>query len=311
MALPKRSRLFRLGKSWRKRIDRVIARSSVVPNTPVLDAALFPWMAELRAAIGTPAIFMHYQPIFSVRSNAVTGVEALVRWHHPVRGPMSPGLFIPIAEKAGLMPALGDDVVERVLADAASLKNVDVAINLSPHQLRTRGLAESLETRVRGRRLDPRRIVLEVTETALIEADPVIDENLVALRERGFRLALDDFGTGFSSLSHLQRFKFDKIKIDQSFVSAGQLEQQRPIIQAVVTIGRGYDMEIVAEGIETAAEFAFVQSLGCHQVQGYWLSRPLPFKEARSFLRKRAAELARLEPAPLEFGDEENEPLAA
>jgi len=239
---------------------------------------------DLRAAIGTNQIQMYYQPVISVRTGQVTSVEALVRWRHPRKGLIEPGRFIAIAEQGGLMVPLGDHILEQVFREAHRFADVDIAINLSPVQLRQRHLPERLDQLARLFSVDPRRIVLEVTESMLIDADEATERSFATIRQLGFRMALDDFGTGYSSLGYLHRFEFSKIKIDRSFVSSGSLERLRPIIEAIVHIGRGLRMDIVAEGVESAAELAMVQALGCTEAQGYWISRPLPIEEILAFV---------------------------
>jgi diguanylate cyclase (GGDEF)-like protein len=239
---------------------------------------------DLRAAIGTNQILMYYQPVISVRTGQVTSVEALVRWRHPKKGLIEPGRFISLAEQGGLMVPLGDHILEQVFRDAHRFPNVDIAINLSPIQLRQRHLPERLDQLARLFSVDPRRIVLEVTESMLIDADGATERCFDDIRKLGFRMALDDFGTGYSSLGYLHRFEFSKIKIDRSFVSSGSLDRLRPIIEAIVHIGRGLRMDIVAEGVESGAELAMIQALGCTEAQGYWISRPLPLEEIITFI---------------------------
>ncbi len=231
----------------------------------------------LREAIETDQLRLHYQPLISSSTGKITGVEALLRWRHPTRGDISPGLFVPIAEEAGLMPALGAWVLDRALADSKRWPGLQVAINLSPVQMRHVDLRPLLVDLLRKHDADPRQIVLELTEGVLLESTERTRRLLDDLREMGFKTALDDFGTGFSSLSYLCDFKFDKIKIDRAFVqgvSAGK--QNMSVIQAVVSIGRGFGMEIVAEGVETETEASVLRLAGCHELQGFFFARPAP-----------------------------------
>lgn len=239
---------------------------------------------DLRAAIGTSQIVVHYQPVISTRTGKVTSFEALVRWQHPAQGLLQPSSFVAVAEQSGLMVPLGDHILEKVFREASVFAGLDVAVNLSPVQLRQRGLPDRIVQLARRFAIDPQQIILEVTETMLLDADEVISEALARLRQLGFRMALDDFGTGYSSLSYLSRYDFDKIKIDRSFVSSGSLEKMRPILEGIVHIGRGLHMKIVAEGVETAAELAMVQALGCSGAQGYYISPPLPLHAIPAFL---------------------------
>jgi diguanylate cyclase (GGDEF)-like protein len=244
---------------------------------------------DLRSAIGTGQIGIHYQPIISTRDGRVTGFETLVRWRHPQRGQIGPADFIPLAEQTGLMVPLGDHILEKVFREMDALGDVDVAVNLSPVQLRQRGLPERLSLLTRRFGVDPRRVILEVTETMLVEANEITGEVFAQLRALGFRRALDDFGTGYSSLAYLSRFEFDKIKIDRSFISAGANRAARPILEGIVHIGRGLGVDIIAEGVESAAELALVQSLGIGEAQGYYIAKPMPLEAVPAFLARQPA----------------------
>jgi diguanylate cyclase (GGDEF)-like protein len=239
---------------------------------------------DLRAAIGTSQILMHYQPVVSTRTGKITSVEALVRWQHPRQGLIPPQRFIPIAEQSALMVTLGDQILEQVLRESATFRGIDIAINLSPMQLRQRELPNRLAQLARRFSVDPRRIVLEVTETMLVEANENTSDIFAEIRALGFRTALDDFGTGYSALGYLHQFEFDKIKIDRSFLSSGSLEKVRPILEGIVHIGRGLRMDIVAEGVESAAELAMITAMGCSEAQGFWISQPLALDQARAFI---------------------------
>lgn len=239
---------------------------------------------DMRLAIGTNQFVMHYQPIVSIRTGRITSVEALVRWQHPTRGMIPPMQFIPIAEQSGLMNALGNNILELVFRDAPKLGIVDIAINLSPAQLRQQGLTERLLQLSEHHRVDRERIILEVTESMLVEADATTDATFAALHGLGFRMALDDFGTGYSSLGYLHRFKFDKVKIDRSFLANGARDRLRPIMEGIVHIGRGLRMDVVAEGVESQIELALVQAMGCNEAQGYHFARPLPLDEIVAFI---------------------------
>jgi diguanylate cyclase (GGDEF)-like protein len=239
---------------------------------------------DLRSAIGTDQIVVDYQPVISTATGKVTSFEALVRWRHPLRGLIPPLMFVPVAEQCGLMVPLGDHIIEKVFREASAFAGTDIAINLSPVQLRQRGLPDRLTQLARRFGVDPESVILEVTESLLVESNELTNEVFARLRASGFRTALDDFGTGYSSLAYLSEFEFDKIKIDRSFISNGSLEKLRPILEGIVHIGRGLRMDIVAEGIETAAELAMVQALGCNEAQGYYISEPLPLEAVPAFM---------------------------
>ena len=219
---------------------------------------------------------LNYQPIVSCQTGAITGVEALLRWRHPVRGDISPAMSIPIAEQSGLMPALGEWVLRRAMMDHHLWPQLQVSVNLSPVQFRQAGLVALLQYLVNEQGVDPRRFVLEITEGVLMEACDRTANTLDAIHDMGFQTALDDFGTGYSSLSYLCNFRFDKIKIDRSFVSGmSKSESYTKIVHAVVALGRGLGMRIVAEGVETEAEAAVMTGMGCTELQGYYFSRPV------------------------------------
>ena len=232
---------------------------------------------ELHAALEARALQLHYQPLISCAGGKVTGVEALLRWKHPTKGDISPAVFVPIAEEAGLMPALGAFVIERAFEEARLWPDLDVAINLSPVQFRHVDLPELLKDLLAKHTIDPTRIVLEVTEGVLMETTDRNRQILDAVRGMGFKVALDDFGTGYSSLRYLCDFRFDKIKIDRAFVT-GIHERKRAmtIIQSVVTLGRGLGMEIVAEGVETEAEASVMRLVGVTELQGFFFSPAVP-----------------------------------
>lgn len=232
---------------------------------------------ELHAALQAGELMLHYQPVVSCASGRVKGLEALLRWRHPTKGDISPGVFVPIAEEAGLMPALGAYVLDRAFRESKNWPGLEVAINLSPVQFRHVDLVDLLERLARQHQVDPSRIVLEVTEGVLMESTERNRQILEAVRALGFKIALDDFGTGYSSLRYLSDFRFDKIKIDRAFVTDIQ-ERKRAltIIQSVVTLGRGLGMEVVAEGVETEAEASVMRLVGVNELQGFYFSPAAP-----------------------------------
>ncbi|MGQ0532360.1 MAG: putative bifunctional diguanylate cyclase/phosphodiesterase [Caulobacteraceae bacterium] len=240
---------------------------------------------ELHAALEARELQLHYQPLVSCSEGRVIGVEALLRWRHPSKGDISPGVFVPVAEEAGLMPALGAFVLERAFEEAKLWPDLQVSINLSPVQFRHVDLVEMLEHLVQKHGVEPSRIVLEVTEGVLLESTDRNRLILDAVRALGFKIALDDFGTGYSSLRYLCDFRFDKIKIDRAFVT-GIHERKRAmtIIQSVITLGRGLGMEIVAEGVETEAEASVMRLVGATELQGFFFSQAVPADEVAKLL---------------------------
>ena len=231
---------------------------------------------DLRSAIENDQLALHYQPIISCEDGEIVGVEALLRWRHPHHGELPPAEFIPIAENAGLLPALGEWVLDRAMDDSKRWPDLEVAVNLSPVQFRHVDLETTLRTLTVKHGVEPRRFVLEITEGVLLEATDHTIAILDAIRDMGFKTALDDFGTGYSSLAYLCNFNFDKIKIDRSFISRlSMVDSSRTIIKSVVALGRGLGMDIVAEGVETEFEAVMMTHFGCTELQGFYFSRPI------------------------------------
>jgi len=231
---------------------------------------------DLREAIEKrTGLEIYYQPLYA--RDAIAGVEALVRWHHPKLGLLMPARFIPIAEETGLIIPLGDWVLEKACDALTHWPGIELAVNISALQLRDPDLSGRTLRELRKFNLRPTRLELEITETAILNADEITQANLSRLREAGVKIALDDFGTGYSSLSHLQKLQVDSVKIDQSFVShLGQTSDSAPIIQAVVHIGRMLGLKVTAEGVETDNQRQFLLDNGCAHMQGHLLSPPLP-----------------------------------
>jgi diguanylate cyclase (GGDEF)-like protein len=248
---------------------------------------------DLRAALAEGGFELHYQPLVDLRSDEVTGCEALLRWRHPVRGMISPADFIPVAEETGLIEEIGQWVLRTACAEAATWPSgVRVAVNVSPIQFKSETLALKVASALAEAGLDPRRLELEITEAVLIADDDAALVTLNQLRKLGVHIALDDFGTGYSSLSYLQRFPFDKIKIDRSFVQAlTRGSGSSSIIKAVVGIAADRDMITTAEGVETQQQRDTVQALGCTQMQGYLFSPPRPAADVRKMLAAAAADV--------------------
>jgi diguanylate cyclase (GGDEF)-like protein len=270
------------------------------PDMDVKEQELRAVELELRNARTAEDFELHYQPIVDLQTEVVAGFEALVRWNHPVRGRISPLDFIPIAEETGLIVPIGDWVLRAACQAAASWpQHVDVAINLSPAQFRDAHLFESVQQALTASGLQPTRLVLEITESVLMQNS---DDRLILLhrfRALGIRIALDDFGTGFSSLSYLRSFPFDKIKIDKSFI--GDLDTNKDsavIVAAVMGLAASFGMTTVAEGVETEEQLAALRDQGCARAQGYLFSPPVPGAHVAGLIRTlcgRAARIAELE----------------
>jgi diguanylate cyclase (GGDEF)-like protein len=241
---------------------------------------------DLRQAIVEGQFEIAYQPIVDLRNGAVSGCEALLRWRHPERGMVSPADFIPVAEDIGLITRLGEWVLEQACFEAALWpENIRLAVNVSPVQFRTHTLALHVASALASSGLAANRLELEITEAVLIRDDEAALAILHQLRAVGVRIALDDFGTGYSSLSYLQRFPFDKIKIDRCFVNdVAEPNGSSSIVQAVVNIASARNMTTTAEGVETEAQKELLRTLGCTEMQGYLFSAAKPAAEIRRLL---------------------------
>jgi diguanylate cyclase (GGDEF)-like protein/PAS domain S-box-containing protein len=231
---------------------------------------------DLRDALGKNELELYYQPIVSVAERRIVGMEALLRWHHPRRGLVSPEHFVPIAEQTGQISSIGAWIIRTACRDAASWPDhVRVAVNVSPAQLGQLDFVDTVTRALLQSKLDPDRLELEVTETVLLGNDDAVLGDLHQLRSLGVRIALDDFGTGYSSLSYLRLFPFDKIKIDRSFVR--EIENSphcSAIVVAVAGLARSLGLTTTAEGVETEEQFAMLAAAGCATVQGYLFGQP-------------------------------------
>ncbi|MBC7986994.1 MAG: EAL domain-containing protein [Sphingomonadaceae bacterium] len=236
---------------------------------------------DLRQAIGTAQLQLAYQPLVCARTQRVTGFEALLRWKHPVRGPISPAVFIPIAEESGLIAEIGEWVMRKACDDASSWpEDVSVSVNVSPLQLIVPALPNAVSDALAKARIQANRLEIEVTESVFMANAGNAVDVLKRLRGLGVGIALDDFGTGYSSLGYLNKAVFHKLKIDGSFVrEAGERAETVSIIKAIVMLANSFRLTITAEGVETADDFNRMRDLGCHQLQGYLFGRPLPFEK--------------------------------
>jgi diguanylate cyclase (GGDEF)-like protein len=246
---------------------------------------------ELRQAIADEALEVYYQPCVSLSDDSITGCEALVRWQHFERGMISPAEFIPIAEETGLINQLGEWVLATACAEAATWPgDIRLAVNVSPVQFKSGTLALKIVAALAASGLPASRLELEITEAVLIRDDEAALAILHQLRKIGVRIALDDFGTGYSSLSYLQRFPFDKIKIDRCFVNdITEPGGSSGIVQAVVNIAAERHMTTTAEGVETQQQMELLRALGCGEMQGYLFSPAKPAADIRQLLFSRSA----------------------
>ncbi|RJG52088.1 EAL domain-containing protein [Sphingobium terrigena] len=234
---------------------------------------------DLRHALAADGLHLVYQPVVSSKTEQITGYEALLRWMHPTRGPISPALFIPIAEDTGMIGQIGEWVLRTACRDAVQWQeDIRVAVNVSPTQFANPGFPSTVMNALANAQLAPGRLELEITESVFLNDDDGTDAMFARLKALGVRLALDDFGTGYSSLGYLKKAPFDKIKIDQSFVRGAATKGSRnsAIIKAIVSLAEALGMDTTAEGAETQDELALIRQLGCSHIQGYIYGRPMP-----------------------------------
>ena len=246
---------------------------------------------DLREALPRNQLFLVYQPQISYRDHRVVGVEALIRWQHPEHGLVPPDLFIPLAEQNGTIIAIGEWVLDQACRQLREwhdqgFSDLRMAVNLSTVQLHHAELPRVVNNLLQIYRLPPRSLELEVTETGLMEDISTAAQHLLSLRRSGALIAIDDFGTGYSSLSYLKSLPLDKIKIDKSFVQdLIDDDDDATIVRAIIQLGKSLGMQVIAEGVETAEQEAYIISEGCHEGQGYLYSKPLPARELLAFLK--------------------------
>lgn len=247
---------------------------------------------SLHTALEKEEFVLHYQPQINTTTGQITHMEVLLRWFHPTLGFVSPKVFIPLAEQNGLIIPLGEWVIQKAceqnqIWQKMGLPPIGVAVNLSARQLRCRQLLNSVERILQETGLDSRFLELEVTETAAMQDIDLSRSLLANLSEMGISIAMDDFGTGYSSLSYLKQFPLDTIKIDQSFVrDLPTNPHDTAIVNAIVALGKGLNLKVVAEGVETEELRDLLETLSCEHMQGYFFSKPLPSKEATDLLKR-------------------------
>jgi diguanylate cyclase (GGDEF)-like protein len=241
---------------------------------------------DLRKALPAGQFELHYQPLVSLADNSISGFEALIRWRHPEKGLVAPGVFVPLAEDIGLIVPIGEWVVREACAMAAQWPgSLKVAVNISPAHFCDTALVQTVVDALAASGLAPNRLELEITETNLLQNSVATLSALHQLRDIGVRIAMDDFGTGYSSLSYLQSFPFDKIKIDRSFVEKiTEDANSLNIVRAVAALAKGLGMASTAEGVETKEQLARIKAEGYTEIQGYLVSRPVPAHEVASLL---------------------------
>ncbi|MGH2976271.1 MAG: putative bifunctional diguanylate cyclase/phosphodiesterase, partial [Solirubrobacterales bacterium] len=252
---------------------------------------------ELRGALERKELELHYQPLIALRSGEITGFEALVRWRHPERGLLDPGDFVSVAEDSGLIEPIGRWALESACRQVLEWHQLrpderpfDVSVNLSARQVTHRELPGSIAEILGATGLAPVHLRLEITESVLVEESATATGTLEALSEIGVGLVLDDFGTGYSSLAYLNRYPFDGLKIDRSFVDALGVEQERTaIVEAIIGMARALSLDVIAEGVENEAQMSELSRLGCDYAQGHLFSRALPPEKISALLSEGAS----------------------
>jgi diguanylate cyclase (GGDEF)-like protein/PAS domain S-box-containing protein len=251
---------------------------------------------ELRRALDREEFNLHFQPIVALGSGEIPALEALVRWDHPQRGLVDPGDFIPVAEESGLIHPIGRWVIERACQQSRAwhqfrpdARPIDMTVNLSARQFTRSDLAEMVAAILSRTGVEPVHLKIEITESLLVEKSGAADEILRELNRLGVQLILDDFGTGYSSLAYLNRFPFDAIKIDRSFIEGLGIERDRSaIVEAIIGMARALDLRTIAEGVENEVQLGELRRLGCDYAQGFLFSGPLPVRDMTSLLERAA-----------------------
>ena len=232
---------------------------------------------NLQAAILRREITLAFQPLIAMEDGSTRAFEALARWHHPEHGAIPPGVFIPLAERKGLMPELGRLILEQACEAAAAWPaHLQLRVNISPAQFEGGNLVPIVETALSKAGLAPERLEIEVTEYVLMGDNRPVLETFKALKKLGVKIALDDFGSGWASLDMVTRFPFDRLKIDGSFVAQMETDPRATaIVRAVLSLGKALDLPVTAEGVERAAQLEALRQMGCNEVQGYLFGKPI------------------------------------
>jgi EAL domain-containing protein (putative c-di-GMP-specific phosphodiesterase class I) len=248
--------------------------------------------SDLRSALERGEFLLYYQPKVDLASGQIDGTEALLRWQHPQRGLVAPGMFIPLAEETGLILPIGEWVLATACAQVRAwqlqgLAAVPVAVNLSARQFRKVDLAEMVHRVLRESGIPPRLLELELTESMIMREPQAAAATMQQLKALGVKLALDDFGTGYSSLNYLRRFPVDYLKIDRSFISdAASDPSAAAVATSIVAIAHSLGLRAIAEGVETREQLDFLRACGCDSFQGYYFSRPVPAAEFAALVRE-------------------------
>jgi len=260
--------------------ERVAQRPAIVSSIDAADQLAT--VARLRHALDRRELVLHYQPLVRLDEGRMVGVEALIRWNDGPRGLVGPDSFVPLAEETGLIVPIGRWVLrtaceQNVAWLKAGLPPVKMSVNLSMRQLNDEGLAREIETVLRETGMDPSLLELEITESMIMHNAERAVKILSTIKALGVRLAIDDFGTGYSSLAHLKRFPIDTLKVDRSFIREIPSDaEDRAIAEAIIAMGKTLSLTVVAEGVETPEQQAFLSERACDEMQGYYFSTPVP-----------------------------------
>jgi predicted signal transduction protein with EAL and GGDEF domain len=250
---------------------------------------------DLRNALVNGEFTLHYQPLVNLERDEICGFEALLRWHHPVRGNVPPSDFIGLAEDTGLIVPLGAWVLRQACTEAATWPaHLKIAVNISPAQFKAHKLEDVVIRTLAATGITPQRLELEITESVMLQDEEQAFSTLTRLHDLGVRIALDDFGTGYSSLSNLRKFPFDKIKIDRSFVSdlSGANVDALAVVRSVAQLGVSLGMATTAEGVETREQLDYVRAEGCTEMQGYYICPPSPAKDIARLIEAKCRKAA-------------------
>jgi diguanylate cyclase (GGDEF)-like protein len=268
-------------------------QDAAVAFAPEMDAEItYRHMLEtaLRHAVAEGAISVVYQPLMDASGTCMLGVEALARWTDPTFGAVSPEIFIPLAEETGLIQTIGQLVLRRAVEDGKAWPQISVAVNVSASQIHHGDVVGVVRGVLEDSGFPAERLEIEITESVLLADEKRANEQMRGLQALGVRVALDDFGTGYSGLQYLRRFGFDKLKIDRSFIDgAGAPQDSSVILASIIKLGQDLDLTITAEGVETREQQRWLQAAGCHQLQGFLFSRPLPPDQITAFISANTA----------------------
>ncbi|GEA11005.1 hypothetical protein KUL49_13800 [Alteromonas sp. KUL49] len=277
---------------YNETIDREITRRYLVER-------------HLRKALAKQQLEVHYQPQYDLLSKRIVGVEALLRWHCPEIGPIGPAEFIPVAEQSGLIVSIGDFILDNVTTFIQHQLErelpIRVSMNLSPRQLREPDFVQSLIAKATLYNIPRHLLEIEITETILLSDEINASECLAALHSNGFKLAMDDFGTGYSSLSYLRQYPFDNLKIDREFVwDINKTTEANSLIKAMITIAKELNMKVIAEGVETEDQVAFLNTAGCDVIQGFFIGKAMPEADLIALLEQKNAVISASSDSELE-----------